>query len=180
MKALVLYDSLGGSTEKVANMIYKTLVDEKIEAKLIKVTAVIDIELYDYDLIFLGSPVIFWTPTDVMRDFALRKLRAYHKTRIKPSAPLRPGKFGVSFCTYSGTHIAENEAIPLTKWFSAFLEHMGFQVRGEWHIVGEFHGSEAPNLGGRLGDIRGRPNDTDLLEIENRVRGLVSSLAAWR
>jgi hypothetical protein len=180
VKALILYDSLGGNTEKVANTIHKTLVDEKIDAALIKVAAGFDIDLYDYDLIFLGSPVIAWMASDVMRDFVLRKLRDYHKTVIKPSAPLRPGKFGVSFCTYSGTHIAENEAVPVTKWFSAFLEHLGCQVRGEWHIVGEFHGAEAPNLGGRLGDIRGRPNDRDLLEIENRVRGLVASLAAWR
>jgi len=180
MKALIIYDSLGGNTQKVADTIYKTLANEKIEVKLIKVAADFDIELYDYDLIFLGSPVIAWMPTDVMRDFVLKKLRAYYKTQVKPSAPLRPGKFGVSFCTYSGTHIAENEAIPLTKWFSAFFEHMGYQVRGEWHIVGEFHAKEFPNLLGRLGDIRGRPNSADLLEIENRVRGLLTSLAAWR
>ena len=58
MKALVLYDSLGGNTEKVAARIHKTLVEQGVEADLIKVTADMDLELYEYDLLFLGSPVI--------------------------------------------------------------------------------------------------------------------------
>jgi flavodoxin len=121
MKALVLYDSLGGNTEKVADRIHKTLVQRGVKSEFIKVSVDIDIDLYDYDLLFLGSPVIAWGPTNTMRDFVMKKLREYHKDRIKPSAPLRPGKFAVSFCTFSGTHIGENEAVPLTKWFSSFL-----------------------------------------------------------
>jgi len=179
VKALVLYDSLGGNTEKVAKRIQTALVDKGVEADLIKVSGDADLELYDYDLLFLGSPVIAWMPTDTMRDFVLKKLRAYHRSKIRPSAPLRPGKFGVSFCTYSGTHIGETEAVPLTKWFSSFLGHLGCQVLGEWHIIGEFHGLEEANTSGRLGDIRGRPNEADLLEVENRVKGLLAGLQAW-
>jgi hypothetical protein len=180
MKALVLYDSLGGNTEKVAKRIHSTLISEKVEAGLSKVSKDLEIELYEYDLLFLGSPSIAWLPTDPMKDFVMRKLREYHQSRIRPSAPLRPGKFGVSFCTYSGTHIGEDEAIPLTKWFSSFLRHIGCQIVAEWHIVGEFHRREDANISGRLGDIRGRPNESDLLDVENRVRGLLAGLEAWR
>jgi flavodoxin len=179
MKALVLYDSLGGNTEKVASQIHSTLVEGGVEAELIKVAEGTELELYDYDLLFFGSPVIAWMPTDAMRDFILKKLREYHRTQIKASAPLRPGKFAVSFCTFSGTHIGEDEAVPLTKWFSSFAKHIGCQVMGEWHIAGEFHKLEEPNLNGRLGDIRGRPDEKDLLEVKNRVKGLLASLAAW-
>ena len=180
MKAIIVYDSLGGNTEKVANRIHTTLTDGGVESDVIKVTKDTDVEFYDYDLVFLGSPVIAWGPTNNMRDLVLGKLRAYHDTKIRPSAPLRPGKFGVSFCTYSGTHIGADEAISLTKWFSAFIGHIGCQVLGEWNIVGEFHNLDEPNIKGRLGDIRGRPNDHDLLEVENQVKGILASLEAWQ
>jgi flavodoxin len=180
MNALVLYESLGGNTEKVAKEIYSALAAGGVDADRVKVAEDLEVEFFDYDLVFLGSPSIAWGATDTMRDFVLKKLRAYHGSKIRPSAPLRPGKFGVSFCTYSGTHIGKNEAVPHTKWFSAFLEHLGFQTMGEWHIVGAFHGPEAPNVDGRLGDIRGRPNDQDLAEVANRVKGLLAGLEAWR
>lgn len=32
---------------------------------------------------------------------------------------------------------------------------------------------------GMLGDIRGHPNENDLLDVENRVNGLLAGLAAW-
>jgi len=179
MNALVLYDSLGGNTQKVAERIHNTLGRGSVESEFVKVSADTDIDLYDYDLLFLGSPVIAWGPTNTMRDFVMKKLREYHKAMIQPSAPLRPGKFAVSFCTFSGTHIGESEAVPLTKWFSSFLEHLGCLVMAEWNIVGQFHNKEEPNINGRLGDIRGRPNENDLLDVENRVKGLLAGLASW-
>jgi len=178
MNALVLYDSLGGNTEKVAKRIHDTLVAGAVKSELIKVSQDTDLDLYAYDLLFLGSPVIAWGPTDNMRHFVMTKLRAYHREHIRPSAPLRPGKFAVSFCTYSGTHIGEDEAIPLTKWFSAFTAHLGCQIMGEWNIVGAFHNREDVNINGRLGDIRGRPNEADLFEVENRVKGLLAAISA--
>ncbi|MBU2548514.1 MAG: flavodoxin domain-containing protein [Proteobacteria bacterium] len=180
MNALVLYDSLGGNTEKVARRIHDTLTAGGVASELIKVAEDTELDMYAYDILCLGSPVIAWGPTNNMRDFVMKKLRAYHKDHIKPSAPLRPGKFAISFCTYSGTHIGEMEATPLTKWFSAFTAHLGCQILGEWNVVGEFHNMEDVNVNGRLGDIRGRPNDADLLEIENRVKGLLAGIAAWK
>ncbi|MEA3408489.1 MAG: hypothetical protein U9R48_10510 [Chloroflexota bacterium] len=51
--------------------------------------------------------------------------------------------------------------------------HLGFEVRGKWYTVGEFHSEDSPsNLYGRLWDIRGRPNEYDLGVIETNAAGL--------
>jgi hypothetical protein len=54
-----------------------------------------------------------------------------------------------------------------------FLKHIGFEVAGEWYVIGEFHGDEERNTKGELGDIRGRPNQADLDEIRDKVIALL-------
>ena len=61
-----------------------------------------------------------------------------------------------------------------------FFEHIGFEIVGEWHIVGESHDSEEYSTKGRLGDIRGRPNEQDLAKVENDTSELVRSILAAR
>jgi len=179
MRALVLYDSLGGNTEKVAARIDMALRQAGVESDLVKVAAGADVDFYDYDLVFLGSPVIAWQPSKKMMELLGEKLDECRQAgEIKPAAPLRPGKYGVCFCTYAGPHMGQREAVPMTKWLGAFLEHLGYMVLDEWHVVGEFHGKDEMNLSGRLGDIRGRPNEHDLDDIANRVKGILSSLPA--
>jgi len=178
MKSLILYDSIGGNTEKVAQRIYETLKDSTNEVDLIKFKSEIDVDFLEYDLIFMGSPVINWLPTKRMMDFVKKKLQFYNKQgKIIPSAPLISGKYGICFCTYSGTHIGENEAIPMTMWLRSFLMHLGYSVLDQWHMVGEFHNEADMNTQGRMGNILGRPNDKDLLDVENRVKGVVGALA---
>jgi flavodoxin len=180
MKSLILYDSIGGNTEKVAQRIYETLKDSTNEVDLIKFKSEIDVDFLEYDLIFMGSPVINWLPTKRMMDFVKKKLQFYNNQgKIIPSAPLLPGKYAVCFCTYAGPHIGENEAIPLTMWLRSFFEHLGYCVLGRWHIVGEFHNKTDENTKGRMGNIWGRPNDKDLLDVENRVKGVVGALAGF-
>lgn len=58
----------------------------------------------------------------------------------------------------------------------AFLEHLGFLVLEEWHIVGEFKNSEENSTLGRFGNIRGRPDELDLAEVECRVAGILRAL----
>ena len=57
-----------------------------------------------------------------------------------------------------------------------FFEHLGFTVAGEWYIVGEFHGSLAASTQGKLGDIRGRPNEDDLRTVRQDAAVLGKSL----
>ena len=80
------------------------------------------------------------------------------------------------FCTYSGPHTGINEAIPAGKYAGQFFEHLGFTVLDEWYIVGEFHGNERASTMGRLGDIRGRPNQQDLAQVQRDVSELVQSI----
>jgi len=47
-----------------------------------------------------------------------------------------------------------------------FLEHLGFEVRAEWYVVGEFHGDELLSTKGKLGNIKGRRNTQDLARIK--------------
>jgi hypothetical protein len=55
------------------------------------------------------------------------------------------------------------------------MEHLGFDVAGEWYVVGEFHGRESESTQGRLGDIRGRPNQQDLDQITQEVKKLLKT-----
>jgi hypothetical protein len=95
------------------------------------------------------------------------KLGGYRQQgRIKPSSPKVSGKNALVFCTYSGPHTGINEAIPGGKYVGQFFDHLGFTILDEWYVVGEFHGSEEHSTKGRLGDIRGRPNQEDLRKIK--------------
>jgi len=50
-------------------------------------------------------------------------------------------------------------------------------VMGSWHIVGAFHGNlEALSVGGRMGDIRDRPNQADLDSLTEMTTSILKSL----
>ena len=181
MKTLVLYDSKGGNTEKVADRIHRTLAAAGHDSDLVRVAEDTDIDLDLYGIIFMGSPVYAWLPTDTMIGFVKKKMKAYQDAgRIVPASPLIKDRFFVCFCTYSGTHIGEDEAIPATKWLGSFAGHIGYLVLDAWHIVGQFRNRDDLNKNGRLGNIQGRPNRQDLEDVENRVKGLLAWLAAWQ
>ena len=177
MKCLILYSSLSGNTEKVAKTIENVIKTEKLDVELVKIAQETNLDLYQYDLVFLGSPTIMWLPTKATIDFAKRTLARYKKTGdLIPCSPVRPGKYAICFCTYAGPHTGISEAIPVTKWMQAFFGHLGFIVLDEWYTVGEFKKSEENSTMGRLGNIKGRPNRSDLLEIENKTKGILKAL----
>ncbi|MBW1695362.1 MAG: flavodoxin [Deltaproteobacteria bacterium] len=181
MKTLVLSDSKGGNTEKVALRIHQSLKATGQISNLVRVTEDAKIDLDAYDILFLGSPVYAWLPTDAMIGFVKKKMSDYRQQgRIVPASPVKKWKFAVCFCTFSGTHIGEEEAVVATRWLGAFAGHIGYRVIGYWHIAGEFHNRDDLNIKGRLGDIRGRPNARDLKDVENRVKGLIASLVHWQ
>ncbi len=61
MKALVLFDSNFGNTQKVAEVIARGL-----DAKLVSVKDITEAELTGLDLLVVGSPIIGWKPTEQM------------------------------------------------------------------------------------------------------------------
>ena len=179
MKALVLYHSSTGNTKKVADAIQNSLINEKVESVLASVGDAAEQELYDYDLVFLGSPSMEFLPAAPVMRFIKDKMKI-HRERgdIKLCAPKIPGKTAVVFCTYSGPHTGMEEATTAGKYMRQFFEHLGFEVAGEWYIVGQFHGWDEGNTMGRLGDIRGRPNEGDLSKVRSDVSKLVRAILA--
>ena len=177
MNALIIYWSGTGNTKKVAETIHETLKNSGVNSILKRVEEGMTEDLCEYDLVFIGSPSHNWQPAAPVLKYVLEKMDYYRKRgNIKLCAPRLPGKRGVVFITYSGPHTGINEAIPVGKYLGQFLEHLGFDVTGEWYTVGEFHSSEVNSTKGRLGDIRGRPNQQDLDNIARDVKKLLKSV----
>jgi multimeric flavodoxin WrbA len=167
MNALVIYWSATGNTKKVAETIHETLKNSGVNSilKRFEEAKAEELELYDYDLLLIGSPSYMWQPPGPVQDYIKEKVGHYHKRGdIKYNAPKLPGKTGVAFVTYSGPHTGINEAIPVGKYFGQFFD-------------GEFHNNEEASTQGRLGDIRGRPNKQDLDNVAREVNKLLKTLA---
>ncbi len=177
LKTLIIYWSATGNTEKVAGAIQKALLSEGANPVVKKISQAAEEEMYQYDLVFLGSPSYQFLPPEPVQRFVKQKMKL-HRERgdIKPCAPRIPGKTAVVFCTYSGPHTGVREATPVGEYLGQFFEHIGFEVAAKWYIVGEFHGQEDLSSKGRLGDIRGRPNQKDLAEVEDNVAELIRSI----
>jgi len=177
LKAMVVYYSATGNTGKVANAIHEALLAKDVESTLLKVQDAAAEELYDYDLVFLGSPSIEFLPPAPMMRCIKNKLNL-HRARgdIKLCAPRVPNKTAVVFCTYSGPHTGLDEATTADKYMAQLREHIGFYMAGEWYVVGECHNGRDLNTLGRLGDIRGRPNEQDLAKVRDDTSMLVRSM----
>ena len=178
LKVLIVYWSGTGNTEKVAYAIRRGVEKEGVHPTFKKITEAGGEELYEYDLVCLGTPVyaLFLPPKPILR-FIRQKMKHHEKRGdIKPRAPKIPGKNAVVFCTYSGPHTGIREAAVTVKCVEQFFEHLGFRVQEEWYIVGEYHGQEELSTKGTLGDIRGRPSSQDLAKVENDTSKLVGLL----
>jgi len=179
LKALLLYHSITGNTEKVARALREGLEGQGCEVVVRKIAEGVPDDLLGYDLVCLGAPSYQFLPPRPVLDFVAERMR-FHSQRgdILLGAPKRPGKYASVFVTYSGPHTGVAEATTAGKYLGQFFEHLGFEVVGEWYLVGEFHGNEAASTRGRLGDIRGRPNAADLAEVRQKAAELVARLAA--
>ena len=179
LNALVIYFSATGNTEKVANAIWGVLKEEKVKVNLLKVQDAAEEELYDYNLVFLGTPTHSFLPAQPVMHFIKNKMKL-HRERgdIKLCAPKISGKTAVVFCTYSGPHTGINEATPVGKYMGQFFEHIGFEIAAEWYVIGEFHGREENSTMGRLGNIKGRPNQQDLAKVKSDVLDLIKSISS--
>lgn len=71
-KALVVYDSVYGNTEKVARALAKGLEDGGVDVDCLRVDAVKFDELSGYDLLVVGSPVHAWSASKPIKAFLER------------------------------------------------------------------------------------------------------------
>ena len=176
-RAVILYWSSTGNTEKVAFAIKDGLEAAGVNVSLMKTTEAKDIDYFDYDLVCAGCPSIQWHPPKQVTEFLLKKFDDYRKQeKIKIGAPKVHGKNALIFCTYSGPHTGLREATPVGLYVGQFFEHIGFTVLDEWCVLSEFHGSLERSTKGRMGDIRGKPTDEELQKIRMDAKKLASKL----
>jgi len=177
MKVLNTYHSTTGNTEKVAGTIAEAVAAAGHQVDTVKADETADVNVLGYDVVFAGSGVYQSLPGKPLMDLFSRLLKGYVQAgEVKPCSPRRPDKRAVVYCTYGGPHTGVNEAVPAAKWMGQLFDHLGIDVVAEWYVVGEFHGNlERMSAEGRLGDIRGRPNDEDLRQIAEMVRGILRS-----
>jgi flavodoxin len=176
--ALIVYWSKTGNTEKVANAIRQGLREAGIQVTVKKPEEAENIDYFDYDLVCVGAPSYSWHPPEPMTNFLKKKFAVYRQQgKIKPSAPKVPGKNALIFVTYSGPHTGIDEATPVGKDMRQFFEHIGFSVIDEWYVLSEFHGSLENSTKGRMGDIRGKPTEEELLKIKKDVANIAVKIA---
>jgi len=175
-KALVLFWTKNGNTEKVARRIHDTLKKAGMEVSISRITKDLVVEYLDYNLIFLGAPVYENLSPKPVLSF-LRQNRRRDGVELIASAPEIPGVAAVPFCTYGGGHTGYNEAEPMLKHIGQYFEHEGIRVVDYIAVVGVFpEADESYNTEGRFGDIRQRPDEHDLVEVAGRVRGILRRL----
>ena len=175
-KALVLFWTKNGNTEKVARCIHDTLQQLGMDVTISRIDKKNKVEYLDYNLIFLGAPVYEnLSPKPVLSFLHINRRR--DGVELLASAPEEPGVAAVPFCTYGGGHTGYNEAEPMLKHIGQYFEHEGIRVVDHLAAVGVFpEADESYNTEGRFGDIRQRPDEHDLAEIAGRVRGIVRRL----
>jgi putative NADPH-quinone reductase len=176
-KAAIVYWSKTGNTKKVAEAIEQALTKAQVEVRTATPEDADEIDWYDYDLVCIGFPAYRWHPPAPMDGYLKRAFTRYRKQdRIKVGAPRVPGKHALVFCTYSGPHSGLEEATPAGDYAGQFFVHLGFDVLAKWYIVGEFHGSLENSTLGRLGDIRGRPDEQDLEQVRQGTLELLERI----
>ncbi len=177
MNILNIYFSATGNTAKVAKVIDRAVREAGQAVETIQVTKAMSLDILPYDFIFLGSGVYEWLPGKPLIDLMTKLRRHYvEKGDLLPASPRAKGKKAVIYCTYGGAHTGVNEAVPAAKYMGQLFDHLGFDVIAEWYIVGEYHGKlKEFSKVGRLGDIRGRPNDADLAEVAQKVKGVLKT-----
>src|SRR4030042_5482253 len=126
-KALIVYWSKTGNTEKVALAIKEGFENAGVQVQVNKPEEAESIDYFDYDLVCVGAPSYSWHLPEPMTNFLKKKFAVYRQQgKVKPSAPKVPGKNALIFVTYSGPHTGIDEATPVGKDIRQSFEHLGF------------------------------------------------------
>jgi hypothetical protein len=99
-----------------------------------------------------------------------RALKAHRKIVLGPDS-----KKAIVFITYSGYEFGPKEAEPALALLALEIEHLRFQCIGRFCCPGEYLHNPTPRT--FLGDIRGRPNEKDLLKAEMFIEEKLEEIA---
>ena len=69
MKAIVLFDTLFGNTERIANSLARGMQDAGVEVKCVSIKMASTETLSEYDLIAIGAPTQYITASKPMKEF---------------------------------------------------------------------------------------------------------------
>lgn len=174
MRSLILYVSNTGNTAKVAYRIYDYLISEAHDVDMISFKEDISIDLFEYDTVFIGFPIYRWLPPKPFCKFIDRMFEEYSKKGfVKVGGSEIKGKKGVVFCTYSGPHTGEREAIPALKYVGQFFDHIGIEVVKEIAVIGDMKENLEVSTKGIFGYIVGRPDERDLENVIKELNGCI-------
>ncbi len=136
MKILVVYHSLSGQTEKIANAIHEACRESgNHETKIIKLKDTKPEYLNDFDLVFIGA---------ACHDSALTKkaIKFMHKLTVKPNYKVA-GFYTHSTLMADGTE--RNDAL-FKQWAGICTRNFKyFTNQKKWDYLGEFHCMGMPN-----------------------------------
>lgn len=112
-KAIIIFDTLYGNTEKIANSLANGLLKVGIEAKCVNVKDAQSKVVADYDLIAVGAPTHYFTSSKHMRQF-LERLKGIN---LK-------GKAGFAFDTKLDSHLSGSAS----KFIEKRLAGLGLEI----------------------------------------------------
>jgi flavorubredoxin len=113
MRAIVLFDTLFGNTEKIAASIARGLADAGVEARAANIKAADTGELASYDLVALGAPTQYFTASKPLKEF----LALLKDVDLK-------GKAGFAFDTKLESRFSGSAA----KFIEKKLEELGLEI----------------------------------------------------
>ncbi|MFA5308639.1 MAG: flavodoxin family protein [Dehalococcoidales bacterium] len=144
MKALIIYDSLYGNTEKIAKAIGEGLGEE---AKVIKVSEAKAADIAPYFYIIIGSPTQRGRPTAAMKTFLDSLPDDVFKGKRLAAFDTRAKSFIVKLLGWAGTRI---EAAVRAKYGNIIAPPKGFFVQGTQGPLAEGEEKRAAEWGKHL------------------------------
>jgi hypothetical protein len=201
-KCLIAYSSLSGNTEKVAVRFKSTFEKHGWQCDMFKVGKKPDLKnlpfrFKDYDFACVGSGLRMHGPYEnilsvVRKDFFGVDMSARGGRREEEPPPIfgdeppvmhrkivlgGDAKKAIVFVTYSGFEFGPGEAVPALELLALEIEHLEFKCIGKFCCPGRFLNLNSPTPRTYHGDIRGRPDERDLLKAEMFIEEKLEEIA---
>lgn len=164
-KALILYASVTGNTEKIAGYFQEALEEMNWQVDSIKITnqtSFVENPIFfdQYDLLFVGSPIMAGLPSTLIgKNLGLTASmppRMYSDRLIMPGLkrPESPDytPYAIEFCTYGGTSTGPSECLATLAIEKLYLENLYIQTIGQFACLGtELHHASVDTIADDLG-----------------------------
>ena len=202
-KCLIIYTSLSGNTEKVADRFKSTFEKHGWLCDMFKIDRKPDLnnlpfDIKDYDFVCAGSGLRMHLPYDSIIHVVQRQFFGKDPPTMgnltegePPESPQEVGsepppmhrkivlgtnsKNAVVFVTYAGFEFGPREAEPALELLALEIEHLEFKCIGKYCCPGRFLKGPTPYT--YHGDIRGRPDERDLLKAEMFIEEKLEEIA---